>query len=120
MLSIGILSHWFLDVLVHVQDIPLFFDRAKVVMCLWNYPWIALGFEAILLILAGCYVMKSLGMRIKYMALIIVLLIAYLPIFFTPEAEVTPAQTSIVSLGLYSVFTVLSYWADKKEMETNQ
>lgn len=121
MLSIGILSHWFLDVLVHVQDIPLFFDRVKVGMGLWNYPWIALGFEAILLILAGCYVIKSLGMRIKYMALIIFLLIAYLPIFFTPESEVTPAQTSIVSLGLYSVFTVLSYWADrKKEMETNQ
>ncbi|MFC1793759.1 hypothetical protein ACFL3Q_09265 [Planctomycetota bacterium] len=115
MLSIGILSHWFLDVLVHVHDIPLFFDRVKVGLGLWNYPWIALGFEAILLILAGCYVMRSSGIRIKYLVLIILLLISYLPIFFAPESEATPAQASIVSLGLYSLFTALSYWADRKK-----
>ena len=58
-LSAGVLSHWFLDVLVHVQDMPLFFNSFKTGLGLWNFPWVALIFEMILLILAGCYFIRS-------------------------------------------------------------
>ena len=114
-LSIGVISHWFLDVLVHDPEIPVFFDRFKIGMGLWNFPWAALCFETILLILAGHYFLKSSGMKIKYLILIILLIIAYLPMFFAPEAEATPAQASIVSLGLYALFTGLAYWAERRK-----
>ncbi|MHC4214015.1 MAG: hypothetical protein ACYSWP_11645 [Planctomycetota bacterium] len=114
-LSIGVISHWFLDVLVHDPEIPVFFDRFKIGVGLWNYPWTALCFEIILLLLAGYYFLRSSDMRIKYLILIILLIIAYLPMFFAPEAEATPAQASIVSLGLYAVFTGLAYWAERRK-----
>jgi hypothetical protein len=33
-----VLSHWFLDLLVHVPDLPLWGDRHKVGLGLWNHP----------------------------------------------------------------------------------
>jgi hypothetical protein len=35
--------------------------------------------------------------------------------FFAPEAEATPTQASIMSISLYTVFTALAYWSDKKK-----
>jgi len=114
-LSVGVLSHWFLDVLVHVQDMPLFFNSFKTGLGLWNFPWVSLIFEMILLILAGCYFIRSSHFIKEYVVLIILLLIAYLPMFFAPEVEATPVQASIVSLVLYSVFTALAYWTERKK-----
>ena len=115
MLSLGVLSHWFLDVIVHVRDIPLFFNKLKTGLGLWNFPWVALVFEMILLILAGHYSIRNSTLIKKYVVLIVLLLIAYLPMFFAPEAEATPIQVSIISLLLYSVFTGLAYWAERKK-----
>jgi hypothetical protein len=39
------LSHWLLDLLVHVRDLPLVGDRFKVGFGLWNYRNLALAIE---------------------------------------------------------------------------
>jgi hypothetical protein len=87
-LSVGVLSHWFLDALVHVADMPLLFDNFKIGIGLWQYPWISFHFETTLLILAGS------------------------SMFFAPAAEATTTQASLVSLTLYSVFAALAYWVE--------
>jgi len=112
-LSVGILSHWFLDVLVHVPDMPLFFDKFKFGLGLWQYPWIAFLFEITLLILAGYYLLKD-SHKIKRHVILIVLLVAgFSSMFFAPAAEATPTLASIVSLFLYSVFSALAYWVER-------
>ena len=114
-LSIGVLSHWFLDVIVHVPDMPLFFDSFKVGLGLWQFRWIAFLFELALLILTGYYLLKG-SHKIKRHVLLIILLIAvFASMFFAPAAEATPTQASIFSLTLYSVFAALAYWSERQK-----
>lgn len=115
-LSVGVLSHWFLDALVHVADMPLLFDNFKIGIGLWQYPWISFLFETTLLILAGYYLLKGLH-KIKRHVIFIVLLVAgFTSMFFAPAAEATTTQASIVSLTLYSIFAALAYWVEWRKM----
>jgi hypothetical protein len=114
-LSAGVLSHWFLDVIVHVPDMPLFFNSFKIGLGLWLFPWIAFIFELTLLILAGYYFLKGSNKVKRTIILIALLTAGFFGMFFAPEAEATPTQASIMSISLYTVFTALAYWSDKKK-----
>jgi hypothetical protein len=114
-LSAGILSHWFLDVIVHVPDMPLFFNSFKIGLGLWQFPWIAFIFELTLLILAGYYFLKGSNKIKRHIILIALLTAGFSGMFFAPEAEATSTQTSIMSISLYTVFTALAYWSDKNK-----
>ena len=49
-------SHWLLDLIVHVRDLPLVGDRLKVGFGLWNYRIISQAIElGILIVGAGIY-----------------------------------------------------------------
>ncbi len=45
-LGLAVFSHWVLDLIVHVPDLPLYGNTAKVGFGLWNYRAIAFGLEA--------------------------------------------------------------------------
>ncbi|MFC7514777.1 hypothetical protein ACFQUU_07165 [Herbaspirillum sp. GCM10030257] len=47
--GLTVLSHWLLDLLVHMPDLPLWFDSAKVGLGWWNYKVFALLLELALL-----------------------------------------------------------------------
>lgn len=52
----AVFSHWLLDLIVHVQDLPLWGDSFKVGFGLWQHRWIELALElAILLVGAAIY-----------------------------------------------------------------
>jgi membrane-bound metal-dependent hydrolase YbcI (DUF457 family) len=54
--GLAVLSHWFLDVLVHVPDLPLTpFGDFKVGMGLWNHKMITILLESVIF-LGGLYV----------------------------------------------------------------
>src|ERR1700691_3608426 len=42
-------SHWLLDLLVHVPDLPLYDDSLKVGLGLWRHIWISLPLELVFL-----------------------------------------------------------------------
>jgi hypothetical protein len=113
-LSIGVLSHWFFDVIVHMPDMPLFFDRFKTGLGLWQFPWIAFLFELTLLVLAGFYLLKGSDKIRRHVILIIFLIVSFGAMFFAPAAEATPTQASIVSISLYSVFAALAFWSERE------
>lgn len=113
-LFIGILSHWFLDVFVHMPDMPLFFNNYKTGLGLWQFPWIAFLFELTLLVLTGYYLFKNSNNK-RLIVIIILLIAGYFAMFFAPEGEATPAQASILSLSLYTLFAALAYWSDRKK-----
>jgi hypothetical protein len=54
-----VLSHWFLDLLVHVPDLPLWGDRHKVGLGLWNHPLIASVLELGLLVAAAVWLWRD-------------------------------------------------------------
>src|SRR5262245_17226016 len=49
LVGLAVFSHWVLDFIVHVPDMPLYDNRAKVGLGLWNEPILAFGLEAALL-----------------------------------------------------------------------
>ncbi len=59
-IGICVAAHWFLDLLVHVPDLPLVGDRYKVGFGLWDYPALSFLLEAALLLIAvGVYVERA-------------------------------------------------------------
>jgi hypothetical protein len=116
-LSMGVLSHWFLDVIVHTSDMPVFLDGLKTGLGLWRYPQAAFFFENTLLIMAGYYLLRGSVKIMRSAILIILLLTGYTAMFFAPAAEATPTQASIVSISLYSVFTALAYWSERAKSD---
>jgi hypothetical protein len=117
--GICVLSHWFLDLIVHVADLPLTpFSDYKVGLGLWNHVMITLFTEtAIFLIGTSIYATITnaknrtgkWGLRI----LIALLLIINLANTFGP----TPSD-SIMTLFISSIIASLliislAYWVDK-------
>jgi len=49
MLALCVFSHWVLDFVVHLPDLPLVDESHKVGLGLWNYPMLELGTELVLL-----------------------------------------------------------------------
>jgi hypothetical protein len=113
-LSLGVLSHWFLDALVHSQDMPLFHNSLKVGLGLWQLPWIAFVLELSVFILAGYYLLKDYKIRKRHAILILFLSLGFISMFLVPEAEATPVIASTISLSLYAIFTSMAYWSERE------
>jgi hypothetical protein len=113
-LSLGVLSHWFLDAFVHLPDMPLFHNSLKVGLGLWRLPWIAFLLELSLLILSGYYLLKDYKIWKRHAILVLFLALGFVSMFFAPEAEATPALASIMSLSLYAIFTSMAYWSERE------
>ena len=54
-------SHWLLDLIVHVPDLPLLGNRYKVGFGLWNFRRLALALEFAVLFAGAALYMESLG-----------------------------------------------------------
>ncbi len=113
-LSAGVLSHWFLDTLVHLPDMPLFHNSLKVGLGLWKFPIVAFLLELSLLVIAGYYLLAGYKKRKRHIILMLLLSAGFLSMFVAPEAEATPAQASIVSLSLYALFAILAFWSERE------
>jgi hypothetical protein len=113
-LSIGALSHWFLDAIVHAPDMPLFFDKIKLGLGLWQLPWIAFLLEIAFLAGAGYYLLKDSKNIKRHVILIILLIAGFAAMFFSPDAEATAVEVGIFGLVIYSLFPALAYWAGRK------
>ena len=119
-LSIGVVSHWFLDVLVHQPDMPLFHDSFKVGLGLWNFPMLSFTLEMFALIAAGYLLLKDI-VNVKRLVFIIFLLaVSYIGMFFAPEAEATSEQASISVLASFAILTALAYWCEPRNASPNQ
>lgn len=117
--GLAVLSHWFLDVLVHVADLPLSpFGELKVGLGLWNHVAIELIVESIIffagLIIYATYTRaKNKVGKWALWTLVILLLLVTLSNTFGP-----PPPDSIMTLFfsfvlLMAIIVSLSYWVDK-------
>lgn len=59
----AVFSHWLLDLVVHVPDLPLYDDSAKVGLGLWRHLWLSLPLELLLLALGGWLYMRMVPAR---------------------------------------------------------
>lgn len=117
--GLSVLSHWFLDVLVHVADLPLSpFGEFKVGLGLWNHVAIELVVESLIfftgVIIYATYTRaKNRIGKWALWTLVIFLLLITLSNTFGP-----PPPDSIMILFfsfviLMTLIVSLSYWVDK-------
>lgn len=112
---IGVLvsSHWILDFIVHLPDLPLWYDSFKVGLGLWNFRYIALALELALLwgAVIACLKVASENRR-PYLLLASVMSGAQVVTLIMPP----PSGAMLVALQLlatYLIVTLLSHWASK-------
>ena len=114
-LGIAVLSHWFLDLMVHKADMPLIHNSFKTGLGLWQYPWLAFLFEIAIMLMAGFYLLKNRQRLKRHLMLIILLAAGFAGMFFAPEAEATPVLASLTSLTLYAFFTTMASWCERRK-----
>jgi len=103
----AVFSHWILDLVVHVPDLPLYDDTAKVGLGLWNRPVTALGLEAAALF-GGMWLYFGTGgaRRLAMAAFGIVMLAIQVYVFFGPPPA-SDKSLAVTALAAYVVFAVV-------------
>jgi membrane-bound metal-dependent hydrolase YbcI (DUF457 family) len=114
-----VVSHWFLDLIVHRPDLPLSpFSDLKVGFGLWNYPFaeILIEFSLFFISVYLYFVTVKPKRRIIFWSLISFLLIIQLLNFFGP----IPTDGSEVAWGanLLWVFVVWAWWIERKDKQS--
>ncbi len=120
-MALAVLSHWFMDLLVHLPDLPLLFDDSpKLGLGLWkNAKW-SFGLEAGLCFAALYYYLKrtkQVGSFVsKYGMILFVLFmvgIGFLNSFVLPAPTGKLALT-VSALVFYFLFVLIAAWLDAK------
>jgi len=112
-----VISHWFLDLLVHRPDLPLYPGSSmRLGFGLWNYPVVATALE-VFLFLGGVYLYtKATTARTKFgnyglLILVALLLLIHLANIFGPAP---PSVDAIAWAGhLQWLFVILALFVDK-------
>jgi hypothetical protein len=103
----AVLSHWFLDLVVHTRDLPLYDNAAKVGLGLWNFPLPALFVEAAL-VCGGValYLSSGVGTRRSRTAILMcVILVVHATLVFGPSPA-TGKMAAALALALNGAFVV--------------
>ncbi|MEW4448092.1 hypothetical protein [Qipengyuania sp. JC766] len=106
-----VLSHWFLDLLVHVPDLTLAGGDDRLGLGLWNFPWIAIPLELALIIAAFAFFLRrTKGPVGPPLVLMGVMLALQAYAWFGPEpASVTAFYVS--GILAFGIITLLAKWA---------
>ena len=109
-----VVSHWLLDLLVHMPDLTLAGSSPKLGLGFWNYPLIEMPLElAITFGALWLYVKTRRPALNRALVLGAVLLALQLFNWFGPvDTEVTPA-TSYLALIAYGLITLIAWWMGK-------
>jgi hypothetical protein len=110
LVGLAVFSHWILDFIVHVPDMPLYDNSAKVGLGLWNAPIVAFGLEAALLFAAiAIYLRASHTRRKGVIAFGVVMLAIQAYVFFGPPPS-SPSAAAATALGAYGLFAVVIWF----------
>ena len=109
-----VLSHWLLDLLVHVPDLTLAGSPPKLGLGLWNHPWVEMPLELGLTFGAlWLYARARRPVPLRLGVLVAVLLLLQGVNWFAPaEPEVT-AGTSLLAFFAYGLATLAAWWMGK-------
>lgn len=110
-------SHWVLDLLVHVADLPLYDDAAKVGFGLWRHVILSFPLELIVLGLgAWLYVGMTTFANAKgrYVLSAFVVFLAALQVYanFGPPPS-SPAAMAVTALAFYAVLAFMAAWVER-------
>ncbi len=117
-MGLAVLSHWFIDLIVHSPDLPLVYGPPKLGFGLWYYKLPTFIVEAVLLFLGWAYYMKRTqpkkpwGIYLSYIFFIFLIAVNYINFYLLPSTEDLQGLT-ISALFSYFLLAGLAYLMDK-------
>ena len=113
-----VLSHWFLDLVVHTPNLPLYGTSHPLGLGLWNYPYLNLGCETALLFIALLFYLRATraiapGGRWQ-MIVLAAGMVAMQSVALLGSRPEEMTETATSALGVYLVFALLAEWFDRK------
>jgi hypothetical protein len=121
-MAIAVLSHWFLDLIVHTPDLPLLSDHSiKFGFGLWNNAIATYLLEAALLMAGiGVYLKstKATSLVGKYGVIVfgVLMLVINANNIFGPPFGNDTVTMSASALAMYFVFAGVAFWLDGKRI----
>ncbi len=115
-LSLCVLSHWFVDYIVHTPDLPLLIGKYHVGLGLWKLPYLSFAVE--LLFVFVTWLMFKERTVFSYILLVLMLL-SFTGMLFAPEPDIVKssgAYRTLVVLVLNGLFIILAYLSDRKTL----
>ncbi|ATW02627.1 hypothetical protein [Sphingorhabdus sp. YGSMI21] len=116
-----VLSHWFLDLLVHAPDLTLAGSPPKMGLALWNYPMIEMPLE--LLITFGAltfFVIRTrpIAPSSKFVLVLLAILLALFQAvnWFAPEPEAATPGMMITALIAFTIASAVAFLVGKTRM----
>lgn len=115
LVGLAVLSHWVLDFVVHVPDLPLWDDAAKVGLGLWDRPVLAFGLEAALLFGGlALFLMRRPARVVSQVVFGLGMLAVQASVFFGPPPA-SGAMIAAMALVSYAAFALVAWWlADRR------
>lgn len=114
-----VVSHWFLDLLVHIPDLPLYPGGTKTGLGLWHQQWLVLALE-MMAFAGGIFLYyratkaKNKNGRYALMGLITFLLFVHIGNAFGPPPESINAVAWVGELQW--LFVIWAYWVDRNRV----
>jgi hypothetical protein len=109
-----VVSHWFLDWLVHVPDLTWAGQPPKLGLGLWNYPMIEMPLE--LALIGGSLWLFARAQNLKRVPLFTlagVMLALQMFNWFGPVEPNVTTGTSLLAFTAFGVITLAAYWAER-------
>ena len=114
-----VVSHWLLDLLVHVPDLTIDGQPPKLGLGLWNYPDIAMPLELALLLGSAWFYFratKSTGATAALPALLTVLLALQAFNWFGPAPVAVDAGLWAMGLLAFAITASLAWWVARNRI----
>lgn len=114
-----VVSHWLLDLIVHVPDLTLAGSQPKLGLGLWNHPAIAMPLEiGLLLGTAGLYAIST---RVTDQPRALLILVAVLLVFqaihwFGPPPTAIDVSLWGLALAVFVIATLLASWVARNRV----
>ncbi|WP_304237350.1 hypothetical protein [Jiulongibacter sediminis] len=120
-MAVGVLSHWFADLIAHTPDLPIISGEPKLGFGLWNNKEATFFTEAGLLVLSLIYYNKrtvavnTFGKYASVGFVLFLILANYINFYVLPQEE-NLLNLTISALASYLLFAGLAWWIDKKRI----
>jgi hypothetical protein len=109
-----VLSHWFIDLLVHTKDLTLWGAPPKMGLGLWNYPAIEMPLELGITALAlYWYWRRTRGPIGPILIMSLLLLLFQLADWFGPPPVEAGPSLYIMVLASYTVAALVAWWVGR-------
>lgn len=112
-IGLCVLSHWLLDLPVHVADLPLWGNEYKVGFGLWNRPVIAFALEAGVLLGGAAIYARHARSKLAIWIFAITMLMVQISNLFLP-LPASPTQFAMMALASYFGLAAAAWFVETK------